>query len=66
MNFNINEIEKTSTGKKRMIALELPEELYQELRKLAFDRELSMSAIVRYACKMLVLDKENEDEGKDY
>ncbi len=65
MNFNINEIEKTSTGKKRMIALELPEELYQELRKLAFDRELSMSAIVRYACKMLVLDEENKDEGKD-
>lgn len=65
MNFNINEIEKPSTGKKRMIALELPEELYQELRKIAFDRELSMSAIVRYACKMLVLDEENKDEGKD-
>ena len=60
MDIKLNE--KESSGKKRMIALELPEELYQKLRKEAFDREVSLSAIVRYACDLLVLDKEEREE----
>lgn len=54
--------EKELSGKKRMIALELSEELYQKLRKEAFDREVSLSAIVRYACDLFVLDKDEEQE----
>ena len=56
--------EKESSGKKRMIALELPEELYQKLRKEAFDREVSLSAIVRYACDLFVLEKEERESNK--
>lgn len=55
--------EKETSGKKRMIALELPEELYQKLRKEAFDREVSLSAIVRYACDLLVLEKEEKENN---
>lgn len=55
--------EKESSGKKRMIALELSEELYQKLRKIAFEREVSLSAIVRYACDLLVLDKEEKENN---
>ena len=55
--------EKESNGKKRMIALELSEELYQKLRKEAFDREVSLSAIVRYACEMLCWKKEDKENN---
>lgn len=61
MEININE--KESTSKKKMIALEMPESLYQKLRKEAFERELSISAILRYIAEMYFLDKEEKGEN---
>jgi len=61
MEININE--KEATSKKKMIALEMPESLYQKLRKEAFERELSISAIVRYIAEMYFLDKEEKGEN---
>lgn len=37
----------TRDNEKKMISLELPQQLYQELRREAFDRELKISALVR-------------------
>ncbi len=61
MDIKINEKQKDE--KKKMIALELSETLYQKLRKEAFDREISVSAVVRYACELLFLNK-NVDENE--
>lgn len=59
---NIEFKEKEQSGKKRMVALELSEELYQDLRKEAFKREVSLSAIIRYACDLMVLNSEKKGE----
>ena len=50
--------EQESNGKKRMMALELSETLYQKLRKEAFEKEVSVSAIVRYIAESYFLEKE--------
>ena len=60
MDIQINE--KETSSKKKMIALEMPESLYQKLRVEAFNRELSISAIVRYIAEMYFLDKEEKGE----
>lgn len=59
---NIELKEKEQSGKKRMVALELSEELYQDLRKEAFKREVSLSAIIRCACYSMVLNSEEKGE----
>ena len=48
-------------NKKRMVALELPETLYQRLRKEAFEREVSLSAIIRLILDTHYLDREIEE-----
>ena len=53
------ELEKVTS--KRMIALEVPETLYQKLRKEAFEREASLSAIVRYIVDIYFIDKEQNN-----
>ena len=63
MEININETE-TTNSKKKMIALEMPESLYQKLRKEAFERELSISAIVRYIAEMYFLDEKEKGDNK--
>lgn len=60
MEININE--KDSGSKKKMIALEMPETLYQKVRKEAFEREVSISAIIRYIAELYFLDKEEKGE----
>jgi hypothetical protein len=60
MQVNVQENEPQREAK-RMIALELPESLYQKLRKAAYDREVSLSAIVRLIVDGYFLDLENQD-----
>lgn len=60
MEININE--KENGSKKKMIALEMPETLYQKVRKEAFEREVSISAIIRYIAELYFLDKEEKGE----
>lgn len=50
--------EQCSVDKKKMIALELPESLYQRLRKEAFDNEVSLSAMVRHIVRNYFFDEE--------
>ena len=57
----IKKEEMSKLMNKKMIALELPESLYQKLRKEAFDREVSLSAIVRYIVDIYFIDKEENN-----
>ena len=60
MEININE--KENGSKKKMIALEMPDSLYQKVRKEAFEREVSISAIIRYIAELYFLDTEEKGE----
>ena len=44
---NIEVIEVDDNAKPKMVALVMPEKLRQKIRKEAFDREISFSAMVR-------------------
>lgn len=55
--------EKESTSvEKKMIALELPNSLYQQIRKEGFDKELSLSATIRHILALYFHEKEKHTE----
>ena len=58
-------IEEKDVGKKeekKIVAVELPESLRQKIRKEAFEREISFSAMIRLILNLHFLMEEDDEE----